>query len=62
MSVNGGGWVGWSTNWQQLNSVFFLKEKKMQNVLKRKIMYLEGFQVIMNFFYQNNTATNRFFN
>ena len=48
MSVNGGG-VGWSTNWKQLNSVFFLKEKKMQNVLKRKIMYLEGFKVILNF-------------
>ena len=34
---------------QQLNRVVFLKEKKLQNVLKRKNMYLEGFQVILNF-------------
>ena len=29
---------------------FFFKEKKMQNVLKHKNMYLEGFQVISYFF------------
>ena len=34
---------------------FFLKEKTMQNFLKRINMYLEGFQVILNFFPQNNT-------
>ena len=29
--------------------VFLFKEKKMQNILKRKNMYLVGFQVMLNF-------------
>ena len=34
--------------------IFFFKEKKMQNVVKRKNMYLEGFQVILNSFPHNH--------
>ena len=44
MSVNGGGGVN-PLSASEIG-VFFLKEKKMQKDLKRKIMYLEGFQVI----------------
>ena len=47
MSVNGGAGL---TPSPQLNGFFFLKEKKMQNALKRKNINLEGFQVILNFF------------
>ena len=49
----GRGWV--QPPVRNLIGFFFLKEKKMQNVLKRKNMNLEGFQVILNFFPQNHT-------
>jgi hypothetical protein len=60
--MEGGG--GESTPCPQLNSFFFLKEKMMQNVLKRENMYLEnmyleGFQVILHFSPQNHTAKKR---
>ena len=43
MSANGG---GGTTSCPQLNSFFFfLKEKEVQNVLKRKNMYLDEFQI-----------------
>ena len=46
MSVKGGG--GGSTRCLQL--IFFATLKEKKNVLKRKNMYLKGFQVILNFF------------
>ena len=52
MSVNGRGGGVNPLSASEIG-VFFLKEKTMQN-LKRKIMYLEGFQVILNFFPQND--------
>ena len=50
MSVNGG-----RVNPLSATRCFFLKGKKMQNVVKRKNMYLEEFQVILDFFPQNHT-------
>ena len=52
MSVNGGGGGG-STPFPQQNRFFFLKEKKMPNILKCKDMYVEGFQVILNLYLLN---------
>ena len=52
MSVNGEGGRGQPHVCKNQQVFFFLKEKKMLNVLKRKNMYLS---VILNFFPKNHT-------